>query len=89
MLRPASTGQFKKDRKRIRKRGWDVDHMNRVLTRLTNEETLEIEYKVHPLKGSYVKHLECHIEPDFLLIWILVGEEIRFIRTGSHADLFE
>lgn len=50
---------------------------------------LEAKYKVHPLRGDYVKHLECHIEPDFLLIWTIAGEEIRFVRTGSHADLFE
>ena len=63
--------------------------MNRVLTRLVNEEVLEARYKVHALRGDYVKHLECHIELGFLLIWTVTDEEIRFIRTGSHADLFE
>lgn len=89
MLLPAFTGQFKRDRKRLKKRGWDIDHLNRVVARLVNEEALAVRYKVHPLQGEYAKHMECHIVPDFLLIWLVTGEEIRFVRTGSHADLFE
>ena len=46
-------------------------------------------YRVHPLRGAYVGHMECHVGPDFLLIWYYAGEdEIVFVRTGSHADLF-
>lgn len=60
------------------------------MTRLINDETLEREYRVHPLGGQYARHWECHIEPDFLLIWYYAeNNEIVLVRTGSHADLFE
>jgi mRNA interferase YafQ len=90
-VRTASfTGQFKKDRKRALKRGWDVDHLDRVMRRLIADETLESKYGAHLLSGDYVRHWECHIEPDFLLIWHYApGSEIVFVRTGTHADLFE
>jgi mRNA interferase YafQ len=87
---PSFTGQFKKDRKRILKRGWDVAHLDKVLKRLIADENLEKRYNVHPLRGNYVGHWECHIEPDFLLIWYYAeGDEIVFVRTGSHSDLFD
>lgn len=90
MRRPAFTGQFKRDRKRLQKRGWDVAHLDRVLARLIADEALEPRYRVHPLRGHYVGHWECHIGSDFLLIWYYSGEdEIVFVRTGSHANLFE
>ena len=91
-LRPVFTGQFKKDRKRATGRGWDVDHLDRVVRRLVAGEPLEATYRAHPLRGNYVGHPECHIEPDFLLIWYYgegqEGDEIVFVRVGSHSDLF-
>jgi mRNA interferase YafQ len=91
-LRPVFTGQFKKDRKRAISRGWDVDHLDEVMRRLIDGEQLEATYKVHPLRGNCVGHSECHIESDFLLIWYYAegddGEEIVFVRTGTHSDLF-
>lgn len=90
MRKPSFTGQFRKDRKRALKRGWDVAHLDQVLKRLIADEPLETKYKVHPLRGNYVGHWECHVEPDFLLIWYYAeGDEIVFVRTGSHADLFD
>jgi mRNA interferase YafQ len=87
---PSFTGQFKKDRKRAIKRGWNVDHLDRVLRRLIADETLEPKYRAHPLRGNYSGHWECHIEPDFLLIWYYAeGKEIVFVRTGTHSDLFD
>ena len=90
MRKPSFTGQFKKDRKRVLKRGWDVAHLDQVLKRLIEDESLEKKYKVHPLRGNFAGHWECHIEPDFLLIWYYAeGDEIVFVRTGSHSDLFD
>jgi mRNA interferase YafQ len=88
--KPSFTGQFRKDRKRVLKRRWDVAHLDEVLRRLIENESLEKRYKVHPLRGNFFGHWECHIEPDFLLIWYYAeGDEIVFVRTGSHADLFD
>ena len=87
-LRPVFTGRFKKDRKRAIS-GWDVDHLDRVLRQLIAREQLDAAYQLHPLRGNYVGHWECHIAPDFLLLWYYAeGDEIVFVRTGSHSDLF-
>lgn len=89
MLRPSFTGQFKKDRKRAQRRRWNVEHLDEVVTSLIAEEKLEKRYLVHALRGNYVGHWECHVEPDFLLIWCYAeADEIVFVRTGSHSDLF-
>lgn len=90
MRKPSFTGQFKRDRKRAKKRGRDVDHLDEVVKRLIADEMLEAKYKAHPLRGGYAGHWECHIEPDFLLIWYYSEDnEIVFVRTGTHSDLFE
>lgn len=89
MLRPSFTGQFKQDRKRAGKRGWDVARLDIVIERLTAAEVLEPRFHVHKLRGGYVGHWECHVGPDFLVIWYRPSDaEIVFVRTGSHADLF-
>jgi len=89
VLTPSFTGQYKQDRKRAKKRGWDVDALDRVGTRLIAQETLEARYRVHQLHGGYAGHWECHVEPDILLIWYYSGEtDIVFVRAGSHSDLF-
>jgi len=89
VLRPSFTGQFKQDRKRAGKRGWDVARLDIVIERLTAAEVLEPRFHVHKLRGGYVGHWECHVGPDFLVIWYRPSdEEIVFVRTGSHADLF-
>jgi mRNA interferase YafQ len=85
----ALTGQFRRDYRRARKRGWDVEHLHRVMERLMRDEVLEARYHCHPLRGGYAGQWECHVEPDVLLIWYLAGnDEIVFVRVGSHADLF-
>ena len=90
MLRASFTGQFKQDRKRVKKRGADVAHLDRVIGRVLSGDALEPRYRVHPLRGSYAGHWECHVEPDLLLIWYRSGaDEIVFVRTGTHADLFD
>jgi mRNA interferase YafQ len=56
---------------------------------LANEEKLGRQYRVHLLKGEYKGNMECHIGPNFLLIWRTTDTEIRFTRTGTHADLLD
>lgn len=80
--------QFKKDVKLIVKRGYKIDHLYKVMKALENEEILDAKYKEHPLIGNYKGYLECHIEPDWLLIYKIDGQDLYFSRTGSHSDLF-
>lgn len=80
--------QFKKDVKLIVKRGYKIDRLYEVMKALENEEALDAKYKEHPLTGNYKGYLECHIEPDWLLIYKIDGQDLYFARTGSHSDLF-
>ena len=85
----ARTNQFKRDYKKAKKRGCDISKLLEMVTRLASGEKLEPKYKDHILGGQYPDCRECHIEPDWLLIYQLTEEELVLIRTGSHADLFE
>ncbi len=82
------TGQFKKDAKLVSKRGYPIDKLRLVIEKLVNETELEARYKDHPLQGKYAGARDCHVAPDWILIYAIVGEELRLIRTGTHADLF-
>ncbi len=89
MRSPSFTKQFKKDLKRIQKRGKNVTKLKTVMSQLIDEETLTLKYRDHALSGKYKGRRECHIEPDWLLIYKLEGIKIVFERTGSHSDLFK
>lgn len=84
------TGQFKKDFKLAVKRGLDISKLKTVIEMLANGEQLPEIYLEHPLKGNYKGCLECHIEPDWLLIYKLENELmiLSLQRTGTHSDLF-
>lgn len=92
MLRPEFTGQFKKDYKLAIKRGCDPDKLQEVITLLVNEQPLPEKYRDHALINSrnYKNMRECHIEPDWLLVYKIEQELLilKLIRTGSHSDLF-
>ena len=90
MYRIVATGKFKKDLKTIIKRGYNMKLMDEVVTKLSNGEKLPEKNKDHALVGNYVGKRECHITPDWLLIYeIDNGELILYLtRTGTHADLF-
>lgn len=81
---------FKKDYKLAKKRGYDMDLLKQVIEQLANGETLPEKYKDHALSGNYKGFRECHIKPDWLLIYQRVAEELVLFltRTGSHSDLF-
>lgn len=89
MLRPRFTGAFKKDRKRAGRRGKPLDKLDNLMRRLANEEKLEARFRDHKLGGLWKDFRECHIEPDWLLIYRTEGDEITFVRTGTHSDLFD
>lgn len=85
------TSRFKKDVKRIKKRGADMSELRAVLDKLCAEEELEAKYRDHALLGEYAGFRECHIRPDWLLIYAI--DKGRLIltasRTGTHSDLFD
>lgn len=92
MLKPEFSGQFKKDYKLAVKRGFDPKKLEVVIDLLCKEEPLPESYRDHPLVNSrnYKGMRECHIQPDWLLVYQVVQETLilRLIRTGTHSDLF-
>lgn len=87
-IRP--TIKFQKDLKRVQKRGYDLALLTKVLNFLVNEEPLPEKYKDHNLNGNYKGCRECHITPDWLLIYEVLDDELilYLTRTGTHSDLF-
>ena len=83
------TKQFGKDLKRMLNRGKPKKKVKEVLKKLINEEQLDARFKDHKLIGNLKDRRECHIEPDWLLIYKKTSGEIVFERTGTHSDLFE
>ena len=81
---------FKKDYKRIVKRGYDIRLLEEVISILANQEPLPEKFRDHSLLGKYTGCRECHITPDWLLIYEIDGDELilYLTRTGSHSDLF-
>ena len=81
---------FKKDYKRIVKRGYDIRLLEEVISILANQEPLPEKFRDHSLLGKYTGCRECHITPDWLLIYEIDGDELilYLMRTGSHGDLF-
>ena len=84
------TSRFQKDLKLINKRGYDIVKLNEVVKLLANGEELPAQYKDHPLKGNYVGCRECHIQPDWLLIYEYDGGNLILYlsRKVTHAYLF-
>ena len=82
--------RFLKDLKRCRKRGLDIQKLESIIIDLQNEKQPDPKYRVHPMHGEYAGYMECHIEPDWLLIYLIDQEkkEIYLTRTGTHSDLF-
>lgn len=90
MLELEVTGQFRKDYKRIKKRGYNMQLLKSVIDTLLAEQTLERKYRDHPLTGNYIGFRECHILPDWLLVYAVDYDKLILTasRTGTHSDLF-
>ena len=84
------TNSFKKDYKKAIKRGFKIEKLNLVISKLANCENLEDKYRDHALTGEFIGLRECHIEPDWLLICAIENNSLilTLSRTGSHSDLF-
>jgi len=88
MLTPVRSTQFKKDVKRMMRRNVDLNKLKYILDFLVNEKELPEKCKNHNLIGNFDGRQECHIEPDWLLIYRLDDESLYLERTGTHSDLF-
>ena len=86
-----ATSQFKRDYKRAMKRGLNMELLDQVITALAMGETLPEKNRDHALSGRWSGHRECHVLPDWLLIYQIDGEVLvlTLTRTGTHADLFD
>ena len=84
------TGKFKKSLKPAKKRGLDLKLLDKVITMLQNDIPLEEKYRDHELKGKYQGFRECHIQPDWSLIYLKENEvlTLTLVDTGTHSDLF-
>lgn len=91
MLQAKTSNQFKKDFKAAQKRNKDIPKLKIVMRLLVEEKPLESSHRDHALKGEYKGRRECHIEPDWLLVYRIDKKDnvILFERTGTHSDLFE
>lgn len=88
MRSPSFTGQFKRDVSLAEKRGKDMDKLRHVIRLLLTGQPLPRELGDHPLKGEWRPSRDLHIESDWILIYCVDGNVVRFERTGTHADLF-
>lgn len=89
MLAIERSHRFKKDVKLMRKRGKSIAKLKLIIVKLARQEPLLPKHRDHALIGKFRYARECHIEPDWLLIYTLVKDVLRLERTGTHADLFE
>lgn len=90
MYKISASNIFRKDLKAIIKRGYDIDLLDKIVTKLANGEPLPEKNRDHALTGNYKGCRECHIKPDWLLIYQIENDDlILFLtRTGTHSDLF-
>ena len=82
------TTQFKKDYKRVKKQHKDINDLRIVIEKLSRREKLDVRSRDHKLFGRWDKYRECHISPDWLLIYRIADDDLILVRTGSHSDLF-
>jgi len=84
-----TTTAFEKDLRRAVKQGKDLDKLQNIVGLLLSQEPLPARCHPHPLRGDWTGHWDCHVEPDWVLLYKLTGRTLVLVRTGSHAELFE
>ncbi len=89
MLNVIYSGQFKKDYKKCVKKGLDINLLKNVVSLLAIPQQLPPQNKDHDLKSKYTGRRECHIAPDWLLIYEVYGKDLYLDRIGTHSDLFK
>lgn len=90
-LKVVWTSQFKKDYKTAMKRHLDMNLLDSIIMSLANQEELDSKHRNHPLTGNWKSFMECHIKPDWLLIYRIENDKLilTLARTGSHSSLFK
>lgn len=90
MLKVFLASAFRKEYKLMKKRGYDMTLLKELIIKLSQEQPLEPKYKDHALSGNFVGLRECHIKPDWLLIYKIESDKLILVLslTGTHADLF-
>lgn len=83
------SSQFKRDVKLAQKRGKDMSKLRELILFLMEGEALQPRYRDHPLRGEWKHYRDSHIEPDWLLIYKVEGNNLYLVRTGTHSHLFE
>ena len=86
---PTYSGQFRRDVKRLQKRGRDLEKLKGLITLLLEGEPLPAQYRDHPLKHQWAGYRDAHVEPDWVLIYSVTADRIHLERTGTHEELFE
>lgn len=84
-----TTKAFEKDLKRVGKQGRNLAKLENVVTLLQKQHPLPTRCRPHPLRGNWTGHWDCHVEPDWLLLYRVTETELILVRTGSHSELFE
>ena len=80
--------RFRKDVKLAQRRGMDMSKLRALIEMLAGGKPLPERCRDHPLKGEFASFRDCHIEPDWLLIYATTKEDLKLVRTGTHGDLF-
>ncbi len=80
--------QFKRDVKLAERRGKDLAKLRELILLLVEGDSLPPRYKDHSLGGNWKHYRDCHIEPDWLLLYKIDGDDLHLVRTGTHSDLF-
>ena len=90
MLKVRYSAKFKKDFKLAQKRGLPMQELKSIIEKLATGETLDAKHRDHSLSGNYAMFRECHIRPDWLLIYRINDDALELLahRTGTHSDLF-
>jgi len=83
-----TTTAFERDLRRVEKQGKDLDKLETVVDLLQAQKPLPARCRLHPLRGDWSGHWDCHVEPDWLLLYRVTATQLILVRTGSHAELF-
>lgn len=89
MLKIVTPKKMRQDLKRVKKRGKDLRELQQIVITLADGKKLDRRYRDHILSGDWQGYHECHVEPDWLLIYKIAEGQLFLVRTGSHADLFK
>ena len=88
MLEPIRASQFRRDLRKAQRQGKDLELLKTIIQTLAEEKPLEDRYRDHELTGTWRGYRECHVNPDWLLIYKVDGNELKLARIGSHSELF-